>query len=95
MGALLQPHSSKGMLAGCLKTMRLKEMLNNLAFPGPYQLRFTLIPVPGDSHQDDVKEQDDADRNHHLRSLLKIQGGLLKILKARCPGQGPHPERSC
>lgn len=57
MGALLQFHPSKEMLGRCLKTMRLKEVLNNLAFPGPYRLRLALTPVPGDSHQDMSKSK--------------------------------------
>lgn len=51
MPALLQLHPSKEMLGGCLKTMRLKEVLNNLAFPGWAQVL---------SDPDDIEEQDDA-----------------------------------
>lgn len=93
MGAFLQFYPSKEMLGGCLKTMRLKEVLNNLAFPGPYGLRLALTPVPGDRHQDMWKSKIML-KETSLRSLLKIQGGLLKILKARCQEQGLHPKYS-
>lgn len=47
-----------------------------------------LIPVSGDSHQDDVKEQDGAKRNHHLRSLENSRSPV-EDPRGQVSGQGP------